>query len=268
MSTHVFYLAPTGPSVGLTSVSLGLVRALDQMGLRVRFYKPIAQTSGVNPSKTPTDGASSQKERSSHFIRELTNLNPPDPLDFHHVEVLLSEGKSSQLMSEIIETFNQVKSNTQDNAEVVVVEGLVTRSSEPYADTLNAEIVQTLGAEVILVASMGKGDVGQLEERIELTAQLYGGIGDAKLLGCIVNKLNAPVQLSALGSILPEPPRAIEESLTEETLLERCSMFGNTFKLIGAVPWQPNLVSPRTKDVASFLNAQVLIAGDIDSRRV
>jgi phosphate acetyltransferase len=232
------------------------------MGLRVRFYKPIAQASGVNPTRDV--GASSQKERSSHFIRELTNLNPPDPLDFHHVEVLLSEGKSSHLMSEIIETFNQIK----DNAEVVVVEGLVTRSSEPYADTLNAEIVQTLDAEVILVASMGKGDVGQLEERIELTAQLYGGIEDAKLLGCIVNKLNAPVQLSALGSILPELPRALGEQVTAESLLERCDMFSSTFKLVGAVPWQSNLVSPRTKDLANFLDAEVLIAGDMDKRRV
>jgi phosphate acetyltransferase len=34
---HTLYIAPTGPGVGLTSVSLGMVRALDRVGLRVCF---------------------------------------------------------------------------------------------------------------------------------------------------------------------------------------------------------------------------------------
>ena len=253
MSTHVFYLAPTGPSVGLTSVSLGLVRALDQMGLRVSFYKPIAQMT-----------SSDQTERSTHFIRELSQLTPPDPLEFHYIETLLSEGKSAQLMAEIVEKFDQA---SQD-AEVIVVEGLVARSSETYADTLNADIVQTLGAEVILVSSMGKGDISQLEERIEITSQLYGGFDDPKLLGCIVNKLNAPIELSALGSILPEPPRQIDTPLTTSDLREQSKLFTETFKLIGAIPWQADLVAPRTKDIADFLNAKVLFAGSLAERRV
>ncbi|MDY3199093.1 MAG: AAA family ATPase, partial [Pseudomonadaceae bacterium] len=40
---HTFFLAPTGFGVGLTSVSLGLIRALERSGLRVHFLKPIAQ---------------------------------------------------------------------------------------------------------------------------------------------------------------------------------------------------------------------------------
>jgi len=36
-------LVPTEGRVGLTSVSLGLLRALDRRGLRVGFVKPIRQ---------------------------------------------------------------------------------------------------------------------------------------------------------------------------------------------------------------------------------
>ena len=40
---HTFLIVPTGFGVGLTSISLGLVRALELAGLRVGFCKPIAQ---------------------------------------------------------------------------------------------------------------------------------------------------------------------------------------------------------------------------------
>jgi phosphate acetyltransferase len=40
---HTFLLASTGAGVGLTSVSLGLVGSLMRHGLKVGFFKPIAQ---------------------------------------------------------------------------------------------------------------------------------------------------------------------------------------------------------------------------------
>ena len=43
---HTLYLAPSGAKVGLTSIALGLVRALDNRGVRVAFCKPIGQSSG------------------------------------------------------------------------------------------------------------------------------------------------------------------------------------------------------------------------------
>ncbi len=36
-------LIPTGPNVGLTTISIGLVRAFERQGVRVGFAKPIAQ---------------------------------------------------------------------------------------------------------------------------------------------------------------------------------------------------------------------------------
>ena len=60
---HTLYLAPCGAKVGLTSVALGLVRALDNRGVRVAFCKPIGQP--LAKSTGP--------ERSTHFIRATTN---------------------------------------------------------------------------------------------------------------------------------------------------------------------------------------------------
>ncbi len=56
---HTFFLAPAGTGVGLTTVALGLVNALDRRGVRVAFFKPIAQASEGD----------SGPERSTLFIR-------------------------------------------------------------------------------------------------------------------------------------------------------------------------------------------------------
>jgi phosphate acetyltransferase len=51
---HTFFLAPTGFDAGLTSVALGMIRALEQSGLRVGFVKPIAQGRTARQSAPPT----------------------------------------------------------------------------------------------------------------------------------------------------------------------------------------------------------------------
>jgi GH15 family glucan-1,4-alpha-glucosidase len=61
---HTLFLAPSGSSVGLTSVALGLLRALDSRGVRVAFFKPIGQFYGK----------ASGTERSTHFVRQTTAL--------------------------------------------------------------------------------------------------------------------------------------------------------------------------------------------------
>ena len=40
---HSIIIAPAGLGTGLTTTVLGLVQALEQMGVRVGFFKPIAQ---------------------------------------------------------------------------------------------------------------------------------------------------------------------------------------------------------------------------------
>src|SRR5690606_41611645 len=70
---HTFFLAPTCFGVGLPSVTLGLIRALERSGLRVLLLKPIAQ---------PHPGDSGL-ERSTALINRTAGLQPPAPMDLH-----------------------------------------------------------------------------------------------------------------------------------------------------------------------------------------
>lgn len=52
--SRIIMLIPTGTSVGLTSVSLGVIRAMERKGVRLSVFKPIAQprTGGDAPDQT------------------------------------------------------------------------------------------------------------------------------------------------------------------------------------------------------------------------
>ena len=55
--TRTLLVAPTGHGVGLTATCLGLVHALEQQGVDVGFYKPLAQPRARRRRRGPVHGA-------------------------------------------------------------------------------------------------------------------------------------------------------------------------------------------------------------------
>lgn len=247
--THVFYVSSTGPGVGLTSVVLGLVRALDREGRRVAFHKPIRQP-----------GDEQGPERSSHFVRATSDIDPPEPIPFRRAADLIRTGDTGRLLEEVVERFQRAA----EGAEVVVVEGLVATAEEPGMDTLNEEIATALDAEIILATTAAAGGLEAFSQRVQAAARLYGGTDASNVLGCVVNRLNAPQNVT--GAV--RTARAIDEAELTMERISAASVFTESFHLLGAVPWSQQLASPRTRDIAEYLGAEVLNEGEIDRRRV
>ncbi|WP_421682078.1 phosphate acetyltransferase [Stutzerimonas urumqiensis] len=236
---HTFFIAPTGFGVGLTSISLGLVRALERDGLKVGFFKPIAQ---------PHPGDEGP-ERSSELIARTHGLTPPRPLGLGHVERMLGEGHMDELLEEIVSLFQQA---SQDK-DVVIVEGMVPTRHASYAARVNSEIARSLDADVILVSAPENETLTELYDRIEIQAQQFGGPKDPKVLGVILNKVRHPGGLDEFVDVLKAHAPMLR---------------GEQFRLIGCIPWADELNAPRTRDVADLLGARVLNAGDYEQRRV
>ncbi len=236
---HAFFLAPAGSGVGLTTVALGLVSALDRKGVRVAFFKPIAQ-------ETEDD---SGPERSTHFIRATTSLQPADPIPLGTATKTISERGLDELMSQVIGAYGA----STESADMVVVEGLLPAVSDSYLGVVNHELVATLNAEVILVASQAHKSIDQLDDQIEYAAKAFGGL--EKVIGVIINRY--PVD---------KPPRV--ENLIERVRSES-KLFGRRqLELISVIPEDRDLTYCRTVDIQRHLGAEVLHAGEMGLRRV
>ena len=252
--SHTLLIVPTGLGVGLTSITLGLVRAVDSLGLQPGFHKPFAQRHHSDQGP----------ERSSQFAALTSHIQPPTPIDPKRLNEALSEDRLDELLEAVVAQHEQC---AQD-ADVVIVEGLVPSRSQTYAQRLNLRLAQALDADVILVAAPGNTEASALDEQIEMTANSYGGLGHSKVLGLILNKLYAPVddEGRTRPDLFTQPqnvPTDPHPYLQTSQLLTK-----NKIPLLGQVPWSQSLIAPRMKDVADFLDAEILHQGDLEQRRL
>lgn len=241
---HTLFLAPSGSGVGLTTIALGLVRALDARGVRVAFFKPIGQT--FNGDSGP--------ERSTHFIRSTTQLRPADPIPQHEAARLISADDEEQLMELVVARYHE----SCRDADIVVVEGMVHTQEWPTAANINAALAQTLSAHIILAGILrgdGDADFANFESRMELSIREFGGLKGSHILGCVIN--HTP---ESLGGGLEEIRIAVRN---------RCPLFDRVgFPIIGGVPESSDLAAPRTVDIARHLNAKIIHEGELTTRRV
>ncbi|MEM6049250.1 phosphate acetyltransferase [Erwinia sp. P7711] len=252
--SRTIMLIPTGTSVGLTSVSLGVIRAMERKGVRLSVFKPIAQPrSGENaPDQTTT------------IIRKNSTIPAAEPLHMSRVESLLGSNQQDVLMEEIIARYHE---NTKD-AEVVLVEGLVPTRKHQFASALNYEIAKTLNAEIVFVMSLGNDSPAQLKERIELTQSSFGGSKNKSITGVIINKLNAPVDDQ--GRTRPDLSEIFDDSNKASVAnIDPKQLFANSpLPVLGCVPWSFDLIATRAIDMCRHLNAEIINEGDIATRRV
>jgi len=241
------FIAPTDTESGLTTISLGLIQALDSQGLKVGFVKPVAPGSAAS-------------ERSTQLVRSVLHLETPDPMPLHDVQ----QGVSDGLLDRILEDSVGLHAQVADDCDVVIVEGLVPDRNEPFTAKLNVEIAKALDADVLLVASAEGKSASQIRSDLKLQVGLFGG-KKASMMGCIINKAGAPDLHGALPtseeSPSDMPPAGCKASECEHITIDDCPV-------LGVIPWQAELLSPRTLDVARALNADIINEGDINQRRV
>ncbi|WP_168394254.1 phosphate acetyltransferase [Erwinia amylovora] len=252
--SRTIMLIPTGTSVGLSSVSLGVIRAMEHKGVRLSVFKPIAQprSGGDSPDQTTT------------IIRQHSSIPAAAPLAMSRVESLLGSNQQDVLMEEIIASYHE---NTKE-AEVVLVEGLVPTRKHQFASALNYEIAKTLNAEIVFVTALGNDSADQLKERIELTQASFGGSKNKSITGVIINKLNAPVDDQ--GRTRPDLSEIFDDSSKASVAhIDAKQLFANSpLPVLGCIPWSFELIATRAIDMCRHLNASVINEGEIATRRV
>ncbi|WP_108651689.1 phosphate acetyltransferase [Dongshaea marina] len=253
-------LIPVGSGVGVTSVSLGMIRAMERHGVNVSFFKPIAQ---------PRPGATGP-ESSTAVIRAASNINPPEPFALQYAENMITSNSDAILLEEIVARFeNHVKDST---AEVIVVEGMVPTDHAPFANHINYDIAKALDADMVFVTHPGNDSSQKLKERIELACSNFGGIDNKRIVGCIINKVGAPIDDH--GNTRPDLMEMFEAhhqgvSADHNHNLEVLQVFGKTpLRILGCIPWNTNLIAPRAKDLATHLRATILNQGEMSERRL
>ncbi|MDA9557644.1 phosphate acetyltransferase [Vibrio sp.] len=251
--SRTIMLVPATTGVGLSSVSMGVLRSMEREGVKVAFYKPIAQ---------PRAGGE-QPDLTSTIISSNSNTQIGTPIPMSKAEQLIGNDNMDELLETIVERYNDVNKD----ADVTLIEGLVPTAQYPFARRMNAEIAATLGAELVLITSPNGCNATQLRERIDVAASNFGGVKN--ISGIIVNKMNAPVDET--GRTRPDLSEILEnqKASVSESKLQVMEIFNSSpIRVLGCVPWSLDLIATRAIDLAKHMNAEIINKGDIETRRI
>lgn len=257
---YIFFVAPTGPDVGLTSVCLGLVRALDQVGVRVAYSKPIAQESGRDQ----------EPERASVLLESIMGFQPVTPIEFEHAQAFMERRQDDQLMEEVIRVIDK----SAQECEVLIIEGLTPTAQDNFIGRMNAQMVRNLNCDVILVSAQ-PDDVSleRLNKRIRRAASIYGGVVASRVIGCVINRIGEPAGPTKpfdlmYDSEIPKDQDAARQKNREGLATLEVFSKSHQFHCLGLLDWDPQHIAPRVLDICRHLRGKVINEGEINSRRV
>lgn len=253
--SRIIMLIPTSTNTGLTNVSLGVIRAMEQKGFHLNFFKPIAQDSTDNTIPDLTTA----------ILQANSQIPTLTPLPMSHVETLISNHQQDVLLEEIITAYH---SNIKA-ADVVVIEGLSPTDKHQFANTLNYDIAKALNAEIVFVTSLEtEARAEQFNEHIEIVRASFGGSENQNIIGLLVNKLNAPT--SEQNCTHPDLSKMFggEKDPAEVALKASQIVANSSIPVLGCIPWSLDIIAPRAIDMANHLNARIINPGDIHTRRI
>lgn len=235
---RTYYLAPVSFNAALTSIALGTVRALERLGIRAAFIKPVADN---YPGE--------QGERSVGFAQAMFNLKVPEPMTLDHLEHLMSQGLKEQFMEEMV----AMKGHAERDVDLLVVEGLAYDPQKPLLVSLNGDMARNLQSDVILVVNAEDTDAVNIAEQIEITVGQFGGSDRVSLVGYVLTRVPVHTDVQALHQMISQNSKVVNEG---------------RLPLIGATPFEPSHMAPRMLDVANHLRAKILFHGNLEDARV
>lgn len=237
---HIFLTLPIGFEPGLTSASIGLVRTFDRLGVKVSYYKPFSQ------SHDP-----SQDDPGPQYIREVTEHEPPAPLEVEAWSDAIENDKFDEVLEGVIDATNQML----EEHDVCILEGLISHAELSRVSDINALLARTLNAETILVVGQAKYTHYELKKILEREVKGLKPPHKHSKPAVIVNRYSLDSATAAL------PPKDLYQHANE-------SLSSDLYDVIGVIPENPALCAMRMNDFQDSIQAEIVHHGDFSNRRI
>ena len=230
------FVAATQQNDGKTTVSLGLIAALQKRFPRIGFIKPIGQRYLMEQGyKVDEDSVLIE-----HIFGIKCNIKDMSPvaIDRGFTERFIEKGADENYAKLIEESYEKV---AKDN-DLVIIEGTGHAGVGSVFGFSNATVARLLGANVIMISS---GGVGKPIDEVMLNKALLDR-EKVYLAGVIVNK------------VLPEKYDKIAK-------LVKKGMKQKDLEVFGVLPYQKILDIPTMREIMEELKIRALYEGhDLD----
>jgi len=233
------FIAATKQNDGKTTVSLGIIKNLQDKFGKVGFIKPIGQRY-LEEEGLKIDEDSILIEEVCGIKSGLKDMSPI-AVEKGFTEKYIARPDKKNISGQIKDAFRRISKNQ----ELVVIEGTGHAGVGSVFDHSNASVAKLLGSKVIIISS---GGVGRPIDEIILNKALFEKEG-VKVLGVIVNK------------VLPDKFDKINR-------LVRKGLERKGIDVLGVLPFNPMLARPTFEQILEETDFQVLCGKEYLERSV
>jgi len=233
--THSLYISTTEAGSGKALVSLGIIELILRHTTQVQFFRPLVHVPDVASS---TDPAHPSWDEDIDLLISHFNLKQSYEESYGllapHANDLLAEHRADEIIDTIISKYKALESR----ADFVLCEGSdYLDENSAFEFGFNQEVAKNLGAPVLILASAHHRTIEEMINPVQRAVEAYLEHG-CDVVGVVMNKAD------------PEQIEPIKESLFQH--------FGLRGWLLSVIPYQHRLSSPRVRDIAAQLGAEVL----------
>ena len=233
------FIAATKQNDGKTTVSLGLIKNLQERFKKIGFIKPIGQRY-LEEEGMKIDEDSILIEKICGIKCGLKDMSPI-AVERGFTERYIARPEKDPISNQIKTSFNRVAKGNS----AVIIEGTGHAGVGSVFDHSNAYVAKLLGSKVIIISS---GGIGRPIDEILLNKALFEKEG-VKVLGVIINK------------VLPEKFDKINR-------LVRRGLERKKVNVLGVIPYDPMLARPTIEQILEETDYELLCGKDYLERSV
>ncbi len=234
------YISATLKDCGKTSVTLGLMQALNARGHKPGYTKPVGQRYVNFKNENLDEDAVLINETFGLGKGHLKDLSPV-AVERGFTRRFIFESNVAPLEKKICDAVERISKEHS----LILIEGTGHAGVGSCFGLSNARVAQMLDAEVIIVAS---GGIGKPLDEVALSMSLFKEYG-VKIKGVILNK------------VMPEKYDKVTEAVAKG--LENMGT-----KLIGAMPYEPMLTRYSIAQIAELFGYEVFSGVDSINNRI
>nr|MDJ0573237.1 phosphate acetyltransferase [Pleurocapsa sp. MO_192.B19] len=225
--TSSLYISTTEAGSGKALISLGIIELILRKTNKVAFFRPVIR-------KQPCG----KQDEDINLILNYFALNQSYDSAFglytEEVQELISQTNYDEVLDKIIAKYK----NLEQNYDFILCEGSdYLGQVSAFEFNLNTEIAKNLGCPILILGNADHRSIQEAIAPVKMSLKSYLA-RECQIIGIVFNKANP--------ELLAELPVTLENK------------FGNSNYLLSVIPYEPKLSSPRVREIAQQLNAEVL----------
>ncbi len=229
------YISTTESGSGKVLISLGMINLLLRKTSNVSFFRPIIRS----PDERPNGGEFDLRhDEDIELILGTFDLQQTYEESFgllsHQMHDLMGQNRVNEALETIITKFKALECR----GGFIVCEGSdYLGEGSAFEFDLNQEIAKSLGCPMLLLGNADGRTVNDALHPVQIAVDTYRS-HNCQIVGIVLNRAD------------PNEVEAMQTALAER--------FGNSGYVLAVIPYDRRLISPRVKDIAQQLQAEVL----------